>query len=184
MIAYYLPWWNGRAAALSANAYDLAEFIVPVGRYANPPLLATFALRGVFAGLAILFGLEALQVRSFWRWLAGGLAAVLGITLLPPPDFFLSRLWDDVNYRQQFLVALGTGIILVALALVNRQKQLPRILPSAVALLVIAAAIAGEVGALDVVRSFHVEAPVGIGCVGLVLVMVVNLGLALRVRQT
>src|SRR5512143_758636 len=72
LIAYYLPWIANRAAALSANAYDLAEWtsLHPAVRGASVPLVAPFLLRAVLGGLALLFGFRALRALTVWLRLA------------------------------------------------------------------------------------------------------------------
>src|SRR5438552_17266089 len=83
LVAYYLSWINNQAAALSANAYDLAEWtsLHPAVRGAIIPLLAPFLLRAVLGGLALLFGLRALKaVSSRARWTYSALALCLAIT--------------------------------------------------------------------------------------------------------
>src|SRR5258707_621157 len=66
VVAYYLPLLANREAALSANAYDLAEWVsiyppVRGGDGTLPPLFAPLLLRGVLAGLGLLFGWNAFR---------------------------------------------------------------------------------------------------------------------------
>ncbi len=177
LVAYYLPWISNPAAAFSQNAYDLAEWtsLSPGVRGASIPYLAPFLLRVVLGGLAWLFGVQALKGRSGrTRWLYNGLALVLAVTLLPPPDFFRG-FWDDANYRQQFAVSIGTLAGLVAFAAAGT-RGLPSVwlfrLEILIAVLAISSAIAGEILALAVVRSIGVEVSMGIGAVALVVCLV------------
>src|SRR5438477_2332337 len=97
LAAYYLPWINNRAAALSANAYDLAEWVSlhQAVRDASIPNLAPFLLRAVLGGLALLFAVRALKALSGRaRWAYSFLALLLAVTLLPPLDFFRGA-WND-----------------------------------------------------------------------------------------
>src|SRR5690348_12553890 len=91
LIAYYLPWVYHRAAALTFNANDLAEWVSldPNVRGAAVPLVIPLLLRIMLAFLALLFGLAAACAdRDFGRWGFSTLAVILAITLLPPADFF------------------------------------------------------------------------------------------------
>src|SRR5258707_1309855 len=122
LTAYYLPWLYHKPAALTANAYDLTEWVSihPAVRNGNPPLLAPFLLRGVLAGLALLFGLQAARIAGLVRWLYIAAAWILVITLLPPLDFFRGS-FDDPNYRQQFALSIGALILLVGITLAHHR---------------------------------------------------------------
>jgi hypothetical protein len=165
LIGFYLPWLNNAAAALSANAFDLAEWVglSPAQRSANPPMLAPFLLRAGLAGLALLFGLRARAASSGPARLAWtGLALVLALILLPPLEFFRGA-WDDVNYRQLMGLCLGALIGLGLIACLRR-RQLPwRNLEILVTALSMLCALLGELQALNVVRALHIPAPLGIG---------------------
>ncbi len=178
LVAYYLPWIANRAAALSANGYDLAEWVSlhPAVRGASIPLVAPFLLRAVPGGLALLFGFRALRASTTWTRLGYAVVAVwLALTLLPPPDFFRGG-WDDVNYRQQFLLSLGTLIALGAL-IVARRRAAPHLLRRievAVGVLALLFGLVGEIMAISVIRSLRIDAPLGIGPV----ILVICLGMA------
>ncbi|MEP7286205.1 MAG: hypothetical protein ABI947_10605 [Chloroflexota bacterium] len=183
LIAYYLPWVYHKTAALTANAYDLAEWvsIYPTVRGGNPPLLDPFLLRGAMAGLALLFALRA--ARGGWlRWLYIVLSLLLVITLLPPLDFFRNA-GDDPNYRQQFIISLATLIGDAAIWWIYTQRRhwLPR-LEIVVLLLTVIAAIVGEVLALDIERLLGLNVTIGGGVVVFVAsLMVVLVGRAILV---
>ena len=155
LVAYYLPWVYHKTAALTANAYDLAELVSidPEVRNGNPPLLAPFLLRVVLGGLAILFALLAAKTVERVRWLYIAAAWILAITLLPPLDFFRGA-FDDPNYQQQFAISLGTLILIVAIAVAHHRgvKWLQKLVMP-IALLVIIGAIVGEVLAWNVLQS-------------------------------
>lgn len=174
LVAYYLPWVVHPVAALTFNAYDLAEWVSlhPEVRGASVPLIAPFLLRAVLGGLALLFCLRALRSATRWVRLAyAGAALWLAITLLPPFDFFRGA-WDDPNYRQQFALAIGTLIGLVALAAANQRgmsERLQRRIEIVISLLVVISAIIGEALALTIIRSLRIDGSVGVGIVGLVI---------------
>jgi uncharacterized membrane protein YsdA (DUF1294 family) len=172
LAAYYLPWIANRAAALSANAYDLAEWtsLHPSVREASIPLLAPFLLRAALGGLALLSGFRALRVLPGWLRLAyAALALWLALTLLPPLDFFRGA-WDDSNYRQQFFLSVGTLVGLGMLSAAGRRAS-PRLLRRAEAslgLLALLSGLIGEILAQNVIRSLQIDAPLGVGVVLLV----------------
>ena len=168
LIAYYLPWVWHPTAALTANAYDLAEWVSihPAVRNGDPPLVAPFLLRSLLGGLALLSGLKAVCSQKWWvRWLYGVLAVILAITLLPPPDFFRGA-GGDPNYRQQFGLAVGTFIALLAIfGLRRRLAHFSALLEAVVVLAVLIAACVGEVLALRVVQSLGISVTLGGGIV-------------------
>jgi hypothetical protein len=167
LLGFYLPWLNNAAASLSANAFDLAEWVglSPALRGANPPMLASFFLRAGLAGLALLFGLRARAASSGLARLAfAGLALILALTLLPPLEFFRGN-WDDVNYRQLMGLCLGALIGLGVIVFLGRQRRLPwRSLEILVTALSMLCALLGEVQALNVINTLRIPAPLGIGC--------------------
>ena len=168
LVAYYLPWVWHPAAALTANAYDLAEWVSihPAVRNGDPPLVAPFLLRAVLAGLALLCGLSAIRVQKWWvRWLYGALAVILAITLLPPPDFFRGA-GDDPNYRQQFGLAVGTFIVLTLFfGLRRRLARYSWLLEAIVVSAALIAGCAGVVMALRIIQSLGVAVTLGGGIV-------------------
>jgi len=188
LVAYYLPWIYHPAAGLTFNAYDLAEWVSlhPAVRGASVPLVAPFLLRVVLGGLALLFCLRALRSDRTWVRLAyAGLAVLLAITLLPPFDFFRGA-WDDPNYRQQFALAIGTLIGLVALAAINRRGKIAsngttsdkypyrevRPLEIVISLLTAICAVVGEIMALNVIRSLQIDVAVGGGIIVLIICLI------------
>jgi hypothetical protein len=180
LAAYYLPWVYHRAAALTFNANDLAEWtnLAPAVRSGPIPLLIPLLLRAVLALLALLFGLHATSAeRAFSRWGYAFLAIILAITLLPPAEFFRGA-WDDANYRQQFGIAMGTTVGLVAISVAQWRSRLEpyrRRLEIAIALLCIIFAIVGNVLALNVVRSYQIDATLGGGLIALIISLILNL---------
>jgi hypothetical protein len=186
LLAYYLPFVWHKAAALTANGYDLAEWISihPAVRGGNPPLLIPFLLRAALAGIAVLMGIQALQ-QTRWRWLYALVALALAVTLLPPLEYFV-KAGDDPNYGQQFMIANGTLVVLVVLAFIGtRDRNTPtwvtvrnRILPIldlAIAAAIIVMVAVGVPLAMGVLR----DAPIGLSTTlgGGAIFMFVELGL-------
>ena len=168
LIAYYLPWVWHPTAALTANAYDLAEWVSihPAVRNGDPPLVAPFFLRSLLGGIALLCGLSAVCARKWWgHWLYGAPAVILAITLLPPPDFFRGA-GGDPNYRQQFGLAVGTLIALLAIfGLRRRFARFSALLEAVIVLAVLIVACVGEVLALRVVQSLGIAVTLGGGII-------------------
>lgn len=165
---YYLPWITNRAAVLSANAFDLAEWVglSPAQRYTEVPMLAPFFLRAVLVLLAWLFGLYAGVSRGVLRYASALIALVLALTLFPPLDFFRTARADP-NYRQLMALCL---VALAGLGLMSLPWLLKRRLPwRRVALLLAALAIfsaaLGQVMAVQVILRLQIPAPTGIGFV-------------------
>jgi purine-cytosine permease-like protein len=186
LVACYLPWIANRAAALTANAYDLAEWtsLHPAVRGASIPLVAPFLLRAVLGGLALLFGFRALRALSGWlRLVYAALALILALTLLPPLEFFRGA-WDDSNYRQQFFLSVGTLIGLGALAAAGQRfRTAPHLLRRTEAIVSALALLSGLIGeflAQNVIRSLKIDAPLGMGVVLLVICLGVGSLAALR----
>lgn len=119
LIAYLLPWVNHPTASFRLDAFDLAEWssLHPLMRISEPVLIASLLLRSLPAILALLVSLNAPKRRFTlitW-WLSLFFVMLTAIALLPPVDFFTdANLRGDVNYRQQFQLAIITvlgGII-------------------------------------------------------------------------
>jgi hypothetical protein len=180
LIGYFLPWVWHSAAALTANAYDLAEWanLHPAVRNGSTPMLAPFLLRFDLAGIALLCALRSARATNRGvRWLYGGLSLILAITLLPPIDFFRSA-GDDPNYRQQFYIAVATFIALAVIIFLWRKSILPRyqaILEALLALATLIAAIMGEGLAFGVVRSLQIDVTPGGGVIVFVVFMLLAL---------
>lgn len=163
---YYLPWLTNRAAVLSANAFDLAEWVglSPAQRYVDVPLLAPFFLRLVLVLLAWLFWLRAGATPGVLRYLPAALALILAATLFPPLDFFRDA-GNDVNYRQLMMLCIAALAGLGVLTLLRR-RQLPwRRIEMALAALALFSAVAGQIMAVRVIQGLQIPAPTGIGFV-------------------
>lgn len=164
LIGYYLPWLANPAAALSANAFDLAEWVglAPSQRGAAPlPMPASFFLRATLLLLALLYGLRARALRGQGRAALAALALILALTLLPPLGFFRGE-WEDPNYRQLMGLSAAALIGLGALALAP-QRLIGRRAEASIALLAALCAVIGQALALGVIRSFQIAAPPGAG---------------------
>lgn len=126
LVGYYLPFTAHKTAALTMQAWDLAEFvgISPSVRYAMPPMLAPGLLRAGLVALMVLFGLYAAQSRGVGRWGAAGIALALALTFLPPIEFFRGNT-QDPNYLQLGTYALVSGSLLALIGVLTAARRVP-----------------------------------------------------------
>ena len=117
LLAYALPWVNAPASGLSFGADDLAEWasLHPAVRAQQPELLTSLFLRLPLVCLAIVVGFLAPRpaFRSVRWWIALVTIGMFVLSSLPPLEFFIEAR-HDVNYRQQFLMAVlaaGGGLL-------------------------------------------------------------------------
>ncbi|PJF37410.1 MAG: hypothetical protein CUN49_00365 [Candidatus Thermofonsia Clade 1 bacterium] len=164
LIGYYATWINHQAAALSANAFDLAEWIgiIPAVRYAEPPLSAPLALRAALVCLAWLFALRAVAVPHLGGRLAlNAIGLGLALSLRPPIAFFRGETGDP-NYQQLAVLCL---VALLGIALINlspwRAQRLWLALP--LALIGAVCALLGLRGALEALARLQIPTPLGAG---------------------
>jgi hypothetical protein len=168
LIGYYVTWINNRAAALSANAFDLAEWIgiIPAVRYAEPPLSAPFALRAALVSLAWLFALRgALAQRFAVRAAMSVIGLALAVSLRPPIAFFRGETGDP-NYQQLAalcLVAVSGVLFIGAAAWRGMARQWWLWLSLCLALIGAASAVLGLIGALEALARLKIPTPLGAG---------------------
>lgn len=176
-IGTYLPWVTTTGAAFSSNLYDLAEWtsLYPAVRGGNPPLLPTFLLRATPALIAIGLSLhstrrvtstvsDSLPVKrvgafevSRWMWGVRVLAVLIAVGLLPPFDFFRGQ-FGDPNYRQQFIIAGLTLLIII-----GGWWRAPPGIGFAVVVLAVLCALAGAALGLNVLGQLGLHAAPGVG---------------------
>ena len=104
-----LPWLVAPNAAMTLNAYDLAEWtsLHPAQAGTSPPLLASLLLRLQVLILCALVGAAA-QTRRTAR-VAALLVCLLAVAQLPPVEFVKDL--GSLNYRQQFGLALASLLL-------------------------------------------------------------------------
>ncbi len=109
LLGYCLPWLANPGISLSLNAYDLAEWtsLHPLVRDASIPFMTTLLLRLPLVCLGLLIALGTFHTRPVMRLT---LMLIIAIALLPPLEYF-TQATSDPNYRQQFVLALITGLI-------------------------------------------------------------------------
>ena len=169
--AYFLPWITIRnTASLSMTAYDLAEWAslhpnVPDSAFGP---LATLLLRLPLAclGLIAIIFIARLSKQPTVRVL---FTITVAIALLPPLEFFtVAR--DDMNYRQQFMLALSTlliGIICVQSPTLIRAK----FAVIALAMLALIIGLLGQKMANDLLNAFILPNQAGHGAIILPIVL-------------
>ena len=163
----YFPWTATRGAAFTVNLFDLAEWtsLDSAVRYGSPPLLPTFLLRLTVGLIAVIIALHAVQTRSIGaRRVLIGLALLIGIGLLPPIAFFSGQS-GDANYRQQFVIALATCVVVFNLWLLG-QRLSHRIVARATVIGLVLALITGTIGWLtgvNALSAFQIHLSPGYG---------------------
>ena len=171
IVAYLLPWIVASNAAMTLQAWDLAEWtsLHPAQRSATPGLITPLLLR---SHLLLIAALACISLGEN-RWLAAGIAAALAVAQLPPLEFLSQP--GDGNYQQQAFLALLT----IAVA-----PLLPRILTRparALAQLCLAAAglLLAALGWTQAQALFHSALEVGAPGAGLWLMLLMYAAIAL-----
>lgn len=126
LMGYVLPWIVAPTAAMTLNAFDLAEWtsLHPMQRQASVPLLVPLLLRMQLPIIGILI---ALVTKGSRFRLIGILAvALMSLAQLPPPEFL--RNTADPNYQQQFALAALTVAAAGAGSLFLSARVLPHFL--------------------------------------------------------
>ena len=174
LYACTLPWVNNPGAALRLSAYDLAEWtsLVPSVRGGSPPLLPTVLLR---LPLLILSGVIAFSKGN--RVIRAVIVLTAAVALLPPLNFLQTP--DDINYRQQFVLAVLT-LISGGIGVSDRLGRWHPVIAPIIALLGGAAALIGVLQGYTLMREYQLPAQVGLGGI---IFSGCCLGLALLTRQ-
>ena len=122
LVGLLLPWLLAPSAAMTLNAYDLAEWasLHPSQQISNPPLVAPLLLRIHLVILCALTGVVAQGLRG--KRIAALAIVALAVAQLPPIEFV-----NDIgnqNYRQQFGLALASLVLgMATLRWINRRSQ-------------------------------------------------------------
>ncbi|MBI5669841.1 MAG: hypothetical protein HZC41_17735 [Chloroflexi bacterium] len=162
LVCYLLPWVVTPAAGLTMGAVDLAEWasLHPAVRAAPPPLLTSFLLRLP----PVLLALVIASRPAIRRWLCALVVLLIAVALLPPLEF-LTQYQDDLNYRQQFalaLLALSGGTV----GLIGRFARYRQHASSVLTLAAAGAALWGFGQTYVLLADFHVPLRVGVGVIG------------------
>lgn len=179
LVGYTLPWLHLAPASLSMGAYDLAEWssLVPAVRQSAPFLWTALLLRLPLAALGLLLaGIVTLFPHN--RRIDVIVLALTCLALLPPIEF-LTQYHEDVNYRQQFAVAvtlLIVGCIIIAL----RHKPFHSHRLIAITILGILCAVLGLYESITLMRGFQLSVQIASG--GILYILALS-GLAIVLKQ-
>ncbi len=161
LIGCAFAWTSAAPAALTLNAYDLAEWtsLHPAVRGGSPPLLTTGLLR---LPLLCLIGLLAWNAppRGISRSIVLILAALISVGMLPPLEILTD--FTNANYRQQLLWSL-LGLTITSAAFSRIGTTIYPLLSLAASLLMLICSIVGIQQALDLIRGFAINANLGLG---------------------
>lgn len=160
-IGYLLPFAVGRGAALTFNAYDLAEWLTltPAANAETPPLFSALLLRlplwgisvyaAACAGTAIAGGIR--------RWLFGMVWLAFVIALLPPLEF--ANDLGSGNYRQQAGLAIA-AVCIGALSLMPRIGRISGVIAAGV---VTVGAVWGAARGVELISAYRISLAWGAG---------------------
>jgi hypothetical protein len=145
---------------MTLNAFDLAEWtsLYPAQRHTSPPLLAPLLLRAQLVILTLTFSLIA--SRWPWRAISAIVVLILALAQLPPFEYVYDI--ANVNYKQQFFLALASligGLAAIGLG----RRRFARILLIAQPVIGMMTAYAGVSLAFDVYRQLQSVASIGLG---------------------
>ena len=154
LLGYLLPWAIAPSAPMTLNAYDLAEWtsLHPAQRQTNPPLLAPLLLRAQLLILSLALALTVSQ-----SWVAAAAIVALALAQLPPFEYVYDI--ANLNYRQQFALAL---VSLVAGLAATRFKN-RRLTRFALFLLPVAGIFSVHAGVAQAFEVFRQPAAMGFG---------------------
>jgi hypothetical protein len=183
LLGYALPWvMTPTVAGFTNSAYDLAEWvsIMPLAR-AESLLLTPLLLRIPLVCIAIVIAFSDESRSTLWLRLLG--LFILAIALLPPLEYFTIAT-GDANYQQSFLLSVAV-LIVGGIAAVLVEKLNTRIVIILRVVVLLAALFTGGAGlanALPLLRSFGLDAQVGIGALGFTLVCITGIAWTLTRR--
>ncbi|MDZ4764956.1 MAG: hypothetical protein SGI73_10420 [Chloroflexota bacterium] len=163
LVGYALPSAIGTGAALTFNAYDLAEWVTlnPASNAETPPLFSAFLLRAPLMGIGIYAAAYAAQQRRS-RWVYGLVWLALTAGLVPPFEFI--DYLGNPNYRQQAALSLLTliigGVLFVPFI---RRVVSPRIVGIVAAIFGGVTVIGGVLRGLELMSVYGVALTMGAG---------------------
>lgn len=182
LVAYSLPWQWHPAAALTLNAYDLAEWhsVLAASRNSLQALVVSLCLRLPLLVMGVVFAAHTLRTNNTWLKLLNGFVILLVIIAQLPPLTALPNIFSDTNNTQQ--AALAGFMLLLAIGINWGPVKVIRW----VSLLGLSIGIAASIFALTqtIVSFGHLGITVQLGGGGVLLVVVFIVGLVLSWRQS
>lgn len=160
LLGYLLPWTVAPSAPMTLNAFDLAEWtsLHPAQRQTAPPLLAPLLLRAQLVFLTLAFAITT-SGRT-WRLFSVAAVVLLALAQLPPYEYVYDL--ANLNYRQQFFLALAS-LISGLLATVMGQRRIAWMLLLALAIVGTVSVVAGVAQAFELYRQLQQTTSVGLG---------------------
>lgn len=177
LAGYLLPWITAPNAAMTLNAFDLAEWtsLHPLQHQAAPPLIAPLLLRMQLPFLALLLALWSTSPLE--RISAFLFAVILAAAQLPPLEFVNNV--ADPNYRQLLFLAIATILLPTGLGLF-----LPaRIRPLVFALLAVTGIVTSLAGTSQAITLYQVTLEQGEAGGGLWLTAAAYVGFGLNAMR-
>lgn len=175
LISYALPWLTHPSAALTLNAYDLAEWVALLASSQNRFEALTVALL-LRLPLTLIVALTVLALPAApkrLKWLGYLAGAALVLAQLPPPDAMLSAFNNPNNFQQ---LALAVSSILFLALPAYRFSQKSRITMAAV--LSVAAIIFTMLGLSEALRylsTFLILPVIGAGAISTIALLALGL---------
>lgn len=178
LFGYLQPWIIAKAGSMSLNAYDLAEWasLIPAQRGTSPPLAVPLLLRLQPLILSLLLSLIVSGRKG--TALSAAAICLLAIAQLPPFEFVYDI--NNLNYRQQFVLAAVSFVAGLGLLLLQRPWLSTILMPALASVGIITAALGlSEAMALYSLFGMAAAPGAGIWILGLCYALVLLLGLRL-----
>ena len=177
LLGYIQPWIVAPTGSMTLSAFDLAEWasLVPAQRATSPPLLAPLLLRLQPVFLCLILG--AVVDRRAKIVISAIAILLLAAAQLPPFEYVYDI--NNLNYRQQFFLAI-TSLIGGLAAILLRQQRLVALATIVLPAAGLVTAAIGLAQAEALYRQFQVGATSGAGIVILSLSYFALLALSAR----
>lgn len=168
LACYLLPWLVNPGVSLTLGGYDLAEWISL--RLPDRPMDTVQLIRLPPVLIAIMFALLYPRFSRGW-WFAAISVLVIAFALLPPFEFFLdANQRGDVNYSQQFSLALAT-LIGGLIALSGIFYRFHAYLIAALSLATAAVVLISLRESQAIMHNLGLPGEIGVGVIALLLVL-------------
>lgn len=162
LLGYIQPWIVAPTGSMTLSAFDLAEWgsLLPAQRATSPPLLASLLLRLQPVMLCLILG--AVADSRAKTAIAAIAILLLAVAQLPPFEYVYDI--NNMNYRQQFFLAIAS--LIGGLAAIPLRRQ--RLVALAAIVLPIVGLVTSALGlaqAEALYRQFQLGASSGAGIV-------------------
>ena len=177
LLGYIQPWIVAPTGSMTLSAFDLAEWasLVPAQRATSPPLLAPLLLRLQPVILCLILG--AVVDRRAKIVISAIAFLLLAAAQLPPFEYVYDI--NNLNYRQQFFLAI-TSLIGGLAAILLRQQRLAALATIVLSTAGLVTSAIGLAQAEALYRHFQLGATSGAGIVILSLSYFALLALSAR----